>query len=136
MGQWMIGASQRHLQRLYDAIHARLLAQPLIHGDETTVQVPDEDGRSAQSQSYIWVCRSAESSAMPVVLCEYQAGRGQQHPQAFLRGFAGTLMTDGYSAWRTRCESPPLLLPVCQQSPLPFRFEALAEIIDQAKQLR
>ena len=60
-----------------------------------------EDGRSAQSQSYMWVYRSAESSAAPVVLFEYQAGRGQQHPQAFLQGFAGTLMTDGYSAWRT-----------------------------------
>ena len=101
MGQWMIGASQRHLQRLYDAMHARLLAQPLIHGDETTVQVLQEDGRSAQSQSYMWVYRSAESSATPVVLFEYQAGRGQQHPQAFLQGFTGTLMTDGYSAWRT-----------------------------------
>jgi hypothetical protein len=82
-------------------MHARLLAQPLIHGDETTVQVLQEDGRSAQSQSYMWVYRSAESSATPVVLFEYQAGRGQQHPQAFLRGYAGTLMTDGYSAWRT-----------------------------------
>lgn len=45
--------------------------------------------------------RSAETSAEPVVLFEYQPGRGQQHPQAFLRGYAGTLMTDGYSAWRT-----------------------------------
>lgn len=77
MGQWMIGASQRHLQRLYDAMHARLLAQPLIHGDETTVQVLQEDGRSAQSQSYMWVYRSAESSVTPVVLFEYQAGRGR-----------------------------------------------------------
>jgi len=101
MGQWMIGAAERHLQRLYQAMHAVLLAQPLIHGDETTVQVLHEDGRSAQSQSYMWVYRSAESSAAPVVLFEYQPGRGQQHPQTFLRGFAGTLMTDGYSAWRT-----------------------------------
>ena len=40
-------------------------------------------------------------NATPVVLFEYQAGRGQQHPQAFLRGVTGTLMTDGYCAWRT-----------------------------------
>jgi transposase len=78
-----------------------MLTQPLIHGDETTVQVLQEDGRGAQSQSYMWVYRSAESSATPVVLFEYRAGRGQQHPQAFLQGYAGTLMTDGYSAWRT-----------------------------------
>src|SRR5260363_370786 len=39
MGHWLIGASQRHLQRLYDAMHHVLLTQPLIHGDETTLQV-------------------------------------------------------------------------------------------------
>ena len=101
MGHWMIGAVERHLHRLFNALHGVLLTQPLIHGDETTVQVLQEDGRSAQSQSYMWVYRSAESSATPVVLFEYQAGRGQQHPQSFLQGYAGTLMTDGYSAWRT-----------------------------------
>ena len=101
MGHWMVGVAERHLLRLYQAMHDVLLTQPLIHGDETTVQVLQEDGRSAQSQSYMWVYRSAESSATPVVLFEYQAGRGQQHPQAFLQGYTGTLMTDGYSAWRT-----------------------------------
>jgi transposase len=101
MGQWMIGASQRHLQRLYNALRDILLAQPLLHGDETRVQVLQEDGKSAQSQSYMWVYRSAEFSREPVVLFEYQPGRGQIYPQAFLQGFAGTLMTDGYSALRT-----------------------------------
>jgi transposase len=101
MGHWMIGASQRHLQRLYDTMHSVLLSQSLIHGDETRVQVLHEDGKSAQSQSYMWVYRSAEASPKPVVLFEYQPGRAQQHPQTFLKGYAGMLMTDGYSAWRT-----------------------------------
>jgi transposase len=101
MGHWMIGASQRHLQRLYDTMHSVLLSQSLIHGDETRVQVLHEDGKSAQSQSYMWVYRSAEASPEPVVLFEYQPGRAQQHPQTFLKGYAGMLMTDGYSAWRT-----------------------------------
>ncbi len=51
MGHWLIGASQRHLQRLYDAMHHALLTQPLIHGDETTVQVSHEAGRQAQSKA-------------------------------------------------------------------------------------
>jgi transposase len=36
-----------------------------------------------------------------VVLFDYQPGRGQEYPQAFLAGYEGMLMTDGYSAWRT-----------------------------------
>lgn len=101
MGHWMIDASQRHLQRLYDVMRTELLAQPLIHGDETRVQVLHEAGKRAQSQSYMWVYRSAESRATPVVLFEYQPGREQQHPQVFPQGYAGTQMTDDCSAWRT-----------------------------------
>jgi hypothetical protein len=49
----------------------------------------------------MWVYRSAEESEQPVVLFEYQPGRGQEYPKAFLGNYAGTLMTDGWSAWRT-----------------------------------
>lgn len=97
----MIAPAERHLSRLVAALRATLLAQPLIYGDETTMQVLKEDGKSAQSKSYVWVYRSAEASPEPVVLFDYQPGRGQKHPQAFLAGWHGTLMSDGYSAWRT-----------------------------------
>jgi transposase len=101
LAHWIIRPAELHLSRLYEALRGTLLAQSLIHGDETTVQVLKEDGKTAQSKSYMWVYRSAEACAEPVVLFEYQPGRGQQYPQAFLKGYAGTLMTDGYSAWRT-----------------------------------
>lgn len=101
LAHWVIAPAERHLSRLVAALRATLLAQPLIHGDETTMQVLKEDGKSAQSRSYAWVYRSAADSTCPVVLFDYQPGRGQQHPQAFLSGWHGTLMSDGYSAWRT-----------------------------------
>lgn len=37
----------------------------------------------------------------PIVLLDYQPGRGQIHPQTFLGDYRGILMSDGYSAWRT-----------------------------------
>ncbi|KVG41370.1 hypothetical protein WS82_31965, partial [Burkholderia sp. MSMB2041] len=42
-------------------------------------QVLKENGRNAQDKSYMWVYRSAEDSEQPVVLFEYQPGRGQQY---------------------------------------------------------
>ncbi|AQZ54374.1 Transposase (plasmid) [Martelella mediterranea DSM 17316] len=39
LGHWVIGSSETHLIRTYDALKLRLRSQPLIHGDETTVQV-------------------------------------------------------------------------------------------------
>lgn len=45
LGHWVIGSSEMHLSRIYDALKLRLRSQPLIHGDETTVQVHTNDGR-------------------------------------------------------------------------------------------
>jgi len=49
----------------------------------------------------MWAYRSGQDCAQPVVLFDYQPGRGQEHPQAFLAGYCGLLMSDGYDAWRT-----------------------------------
>nr|WP_244514744.1 transposase [Ensifer sp. LCM 4579] len=42
------------------------------------------------------------------MLFDYQPGRGQKYPQAFLGDNRRILMSDGYSAWRT-LEGPPTL---------------------------
>ncbi len=83
LANWIIRPSELHNTRLYDALRKTLLSQPLIHGDETTVQVLKEPGKSAQSKSYMWCYRSAEDCAEPVVLFEYQPGRAQEYPKAF-----------------------------------------------------
>lgn len=100
MGRWVIRSSEGWLSRITEAMRQTLLRQHVIHGDETPVQVLKEAGRTAQSNSYMWVYRSAAGSAQPVVLFDYQPGRGHAHPERFLEGFAGTIMTDGYAAWR------------------------------------
>ena len=96
----MIRSSKVWLGRVYEAMRQTLLRQEAIHGDETPVQVRKEAGRTAQSMSYMWVCRRAEDSAQPVVLFDYQPGRGHEHPERLLSGFAGTLMSDGHATWR------------------------------------
>jgi len=101
LANWIIRPAELRYCRIVDALRKTLLSQPLIHGDETTVQVLKEPGKTAQSKSTMWVYRSAEECDHPVVLFDYQPGRGQEHPQAMLAGYGGMLMTDGYAAWRT-----------------------------------
>ena len=101
LGNWVIRSVDLHLQRVYEALKQKLRSQPLVHGDETWIQVLKEDGRPAQAKSFMWVYRSGQDSDQPIVLFEYQPGRGQEHPQAFLRDYRGLLMSDGYDAWRT-----------------------------------
>ncbi|WP_444633880.1 IS66 family transposase [Cupriavidus oxalaticus] len=101
------GSMHRLGEEVSEQLHIEVKVSVLQHvrfkydADETTVQVLKEEGRAAQSKSYMWVYRSAEDSEQPVVLFDYQPGRGQEYPQAFLAGYEGMLMTDGYSAWRT-----------------------------------
>lgn len=99
LAQWCIKAGVL-LTPLYAALHQELLKNPFIHGDETTVQVLNEAGRKAQNTSYMWVYRTALGNERPVVLFEYQPGRGHEHPERFLNGYEGAVMTDGYAAWR------------------------------------
>jgi transposase len=101
LGHWVIGSSEKHLVRIYDALKQRLLSQDVIHGDETTVQVLKEKDRKQPDESYIWAYRSGQDSLEPVALLEYQPGRGQMHPRTFLGDYRGILMSDGYQAWRT-----------------------------------
>lgn len=101
LGNWVINSSDLHLERVYDGLKDKLRSQDVVHGDETWVQVLKEQGRHAQTKSYVWGYRSAAGCQEPIVLFEYQPGRGQQYPQTFLAGYSGLLMTDGYDAWRT-----------------------------------
>ncbi|WP_177168710.1 IS66 family transposase, partial [Thorsellia anophelis] len=85
------------LMPIYEALQQILLEEPLIHGDETRLQVLKVPGRKATSQSYMWVCRNNKKSEFPVVLFENQPG---DTPTAILTCWSGVLMTDAYSALR------------------------------------
>lgn len=54
-----------------------------------------------QGAVHVWAYRSSENSDEPIVLLDYQPGRGQIYPQTFLGDYRGILVTDGYTAWRT-----------------------------------
>ncbi len=100
LSHWMVRSGEQ-LERLYQRLHDLLLTEPILHADETGVQVLKEPGRAAQSGSYMWLYRSGRDSPHPVVLFDYQPGRGQEYPQAFLSGFKGYLHADGYAAYET-----------------------------------
>ncbi len=54
-----------------------------------------------QSESYMWLYRTGADTDRPIVLYEYQPGRGAKHPKAFLAGFRGYLHTDGYAGYHS-----------------------------------
>jgi transposase len=70
---------------LINLFRDRLLEQPLIHYDETTYQVLKEEGKTAQSKSYMWVGLAGEQGKRVV-----WAGTV---PTSLLDDFSGYLVT-------------------------------------------
>jgi len=99
MSNWMIHCSETWLSPLYEELHRRLLQEPIIHADETELQVLHEPGKKAQTKSYMWLYRSGKYAEHPIILYEYQPGRGGSCPINFLQGFHGYLQTDGYGGY-------------------------------------
>lgn len=101
MANWMIRSSDMYLSILYDELHKQLLDSHIVHADETPFEVV-HDGRSAGSNSYMWVYRTGErDDTHPIILYDYQPTRRLDHPDEFLKDFEGTLVTDGYQVYHS-----------------------------------
>ena len=99
MSNWILKATEDYLAPVYEQLHKELLKRDVLHADETTLQVLHEPGKKPQSESYMWLYRTGGDTDKPIVLYEYQPGRGAKHPKEFLTGYKGYLHTDGYAGY-------------------------------------
>ena len=84
MANWMMRATEIHLNILYEELLKELITSSLIHADETPFEVI-RDGRSSGAKSYMWVYCTGESEKHPVILYDYRSTRKADHPKEFLR---------------------------------------------------
>lgn len=75
-----------------------------IQADETRIQVLKEDGKTAQSDKWMWVTRGGPPDK-PTVLFEYDPSRAGDVPLRLLDGFTGVLQVDGYAGYGKVCRS-------------------------------
>jgi len=86
------------LQPLVNLARDHLLECPVIHMDETRMQVLKEPHRAASALSYMWV-HIGGPPGKRVVLYDYEASRSAEVPERLLAGYKGYLMTDGYPGY-------------------------------------
>jgi transposase len=77
MANWLLNVSEKWLRPVYDVLHKRLCKEPVLHADETTLQVLKEPGRSATSKSYIWLYRTS-GCAKQAICCMSISPRGKR----------------------------------------------------------
>ena len=97
LANWMIQTGTL-IQPLINLLRDQLLVYDILQMDETTVQVLNEPGKTAQSKSYLWVQRGGPPDK-PVILFDYDPSRSQAVPKRLLEGFKGYLQTDGYDGY-------------------------------------
>lgn len=101
MSNWMLKCVELYLKPLYEKLHERLLQRDVLHADETTLQVLKVLDKPATSNCYMWLYRTGTEAEHPIVLYDYQPGRGREYPEKFLKGYKGFLQTDGYGVYHT-----------------------------------
>jgi transposase len=97
MAGWMIKLGAAHVVPIINLLNECLLEAPLIHCDETRLQVLKSD-KAPTADHWMWV-RAAGPPGRRIILFDYDASRAGAVPLRLLHGYRGILLTDGYEAY-------------------------------------
>jgi transposase len=98
LGQW-VGQTGVALQPLVDALKASLLAQRVLHADETPVAMLDP-GAGKTKRAYIWSYCTTVYDALQGVVYDFAESRAGLHARDFLGDWKGVLVCDNYAGYK------------------------------------
>jgi len=93
MAYWTIKSGSL-LEELLHCLQYEIMGSPLLHIDETTLQVLKEPKRSPTSKSYVWAILGGRG-----VYFHYSASRSASVAQKLLKGYQGVVVSDGYAGY-------------------------------------
>jgi transposase len=97
MARWMIELAGV-IRPLYNLMQDDLMSSPVLHMDETPIQVLKGTGKAATSKSFMWVrCRYGPEGT--IILFSFDTSRGLACARDLLLHYAGRLITDGYEVY-------------------------------------
>lgn len=103
------------VQPVINLLRDEMLAAPIVHGDETELQVLKEPGRKAQAKSYLWAqmtqASGADGTGPPIRLFAYSPSRSTEVARTLYAGMrrAGVLMSDGYKPYEAVAQEHALV---------------------------
>lgn len=97
LAQW-IGQTGVQLQPLVDALREHVLAQGVIHADETPVQML-APGEKKTHRAYVWAYSTTPFSALKAVVYDFSPSRAGEHARNFLGTWNGKLVCDDFAGY-------------------------------------
>lgn len=112
LARWVIACAQA-VEPLVEEIKKYILSLPVVHCDETPVQVLKGTGKAPTSKSYMWVIASG-LNARPAVVFQYYSSRKSECAFDLLTDFKGEcIQVDGYSGYDALCTQKNLKRAGC-----------------------
>ncbi|MFA7669832.1 MAG: IS66 family transposase [Burkholderiaceae bacterium] len=98
LAEW-VGVCGVRLQPLVDALREAILNEPVVHADETPVQVL-RPGSKKTHRAYLWAYASGALQDLKAVVYDFTEGRSGAHARAFLGDWRGELICDDYGGYK------------------------------------
>ena len=98
LAQW-VGQTGVQLQPLVDALREAVLAQGVIHADETPVQML-APGEKKTHRAYVWAYCTTPFSALKAVVYDFSPSRAGEHARNFLGQWNGKLVCDDFAGYK------------------------------------
>ena len=98
LADW-VGVCGVRLQPLVDALRETILAQPVIHVDETPVQVL-QPGSKTTHRAYLWAYAPGVFQDLKAVVYDFTEGRAGAYARTFLGNWQGELVCDDYGGYK------------------------------------
>lgn len=95
--RWVIAHAEA-ARPVFNLLCERLLSEFYISCDETHTQVLKENGKPAESKSYMWV-RSTPHGKNKIILFDYAATRSSEAAKKLLSEYEGYVQVDGYAGY-------------------------------------
>src|SRR5450631_4728490 len=92
------GRTGAQLTPLCDALREFVLSSPVVHADETPIDLLDP-GAGKTKTAYMWAYARGAFDHEPAVVYDFCLGRGGKYPVEFLKGWSGTLVADLYAGY-------------------------------------
>ena len=109
--RWLIDGS-KVLQPLVNLLTDTFFGYDIAMSDDTGIKVLKEDGRTAGSQSALWIRRGGPP-AKPVVRVDYAPSKSGETAYGLLSEFRGTLVCDGATNFNEAVRRNGLRVALC-----------------------
>lgn len=98
LAQW-VGICGVQLQPLVDALKGTILSHPVLHADETPVEML-KPGNKKTHRAYLWAYAPGAFEDLKAVVYDFCESRAGEHARTFLGEWKGSLVCDDYAGYK------------------------------------